>query len=446
MDTIGLIPHFGSLFWTVAAFIVALSVIVAVHEYGHYIIGRLCGIHAEVFSLGFGRPIWGRTDRRGTRWQVAMLPFGGYVKFLGDANAASASADEGTMARLSDAERRHTMHGAPLWARAATVVAGPLFNFILSVLVFAAFFMVNGIARDQPVVGALIELPTGTGELQAGDTILAVAGHETPDWDAMLAAVDELPPEAALDYRILRDGAEVTVTGPALYPPRAAGVTPDSAAIGAGMQPGDVILGIDGSPIAAFSDIQDRVKAAEGRPLEMEVWRDGETFQVTLVPKVTDLPLPEGGFETRYLIGLQGGFFFEPEVRRAGLWEAISGGAEQTWFVARSSVSAIGHIVTGAISSCNLRGPISIAQTSGQAASQGVSDFIWFIAVLSTAVGLLNLFPVPMLDGGHLVFYSYEWATGRPLPERVLNFAATIGLVLVLALTAFGLTNDLFCP
>ena len=446
MQPIDLIPQFGSLFWTVAAFVVALSIIVAIHEYGHYIVGRLSGIHAEVFSIGFGRPLFARTDRHGTRWQIAMIPLGGYVKFLGDANATSAGADEATLSRLSDAEKRHTMHGAPLWARAATVVAGPLFNFLLSILIFTGVYLVSGVARDEPVVGSLVSLPGGTYDLRPGDMIKAVDGKPTPDWDTMMEVVDSLPPKVPVDYLVTRGGAEMTVPGPALYPPRAAGVSPDSAALAAGIKTGDVVLAMDGVPVAAFTEIKDRVAAAEGKPLKIDLWRDGQTFSVTLAPKITDLPKADGGFETRYLIGLQGGFFFSPEVRPAGLGEALKGAVDQTWFVARSSLSALGHILTGAISTCNLRGPISIAETSGQAASQGVNDFIWFIAVLSTAVGLMNLFPVPMLDGGHLVFYTWEWATGRPLPEKVMNFAVSIGLFIVLGMMVFGLTNDLFCP
>lgn len=446
MQPIDLIPQFGNLFWTIAAFVVALSIIVAIHEYGHYIVGRLSGIHAEVFSIGFGRPLVSRTDRHGTRWQIAMIPLGGYVKFLGDANAASAGADEATLSRLSDAERRHTMHGAPLWARAATVVAGPLFNFILSILIFTGIYLVSGVARDEPVVGSLVTLPGGTYDLQPGDMILAVDGQKVPDWDAMMKVVDTVAAKVPVDYLIERGGQEMTVAGPTLYPPRAAGVSPDSAALAAGLEEGDVVQAIDGVPVAAFAEIKDRVAAAAGKPLALDIWRDGQSFSVTLAPKITDLPKADGGFETRYLIGLQGGFFFTPEVRPASLGEALNGAVGQTWFVARASVSALGHIITGAISTCNLRGPISIAETSGQAASQGLSDFIWFIAVLSTAVGLMNLFPVPMLDGGHLVFYTWEWATGSPLPDRVLNIAASVGLFLVLGLMVFGLTNDLFCP
>lgn len=446
MDIAALIPIFGSLFWTLAAFIVALSVIVAVHEYGHYIIGRWCGIHAEVFSLGFGPQLWSRVDRRGTRWQIAALPFGGYVKFLGDANAASAGADTRTMATLSPAERRHTMHGAPLWARAATVAAGPIFNFILSIIVFSLIFVFSGAPSDKLVIGSLHDLPGGVGALQGGDEILAVDGKPTPGWAEFATVADRLPETASVSYHVRRGQAELDVAGPFPMPPRAEAVSPGSAAMDVGMQKGDVVTAIDGRPILRFADLQAAVEAGQGAPMHLTVWRAGRELAVTLSPRKTDLPKPGGGFETSYKIGLAGDFFFAPILRKVSLTEAVPIAAQQTWTVARTSLSALWNVAAGQISSCNMRGPIGIAETTGQVASQGMSDFIWFIAVLSTAIGLMNLFPIPMLDGGHLVFYTYEWATGRPLPPRALNIAMTVGLMLVLAMMTFGLTNDLICP
>ncbi|MCX8509370.1 MAG: RIP metalloprotease RseP, partial [Rhodobacteraceae bacterium] len=374
------------------------------------------------------------------------LPIGGYVKFLGDANAASAGADELTLGRLSPEELRHTMHGAPLWARTATVLAGPGFNFLFSILVFAGLFLWQGVATDRPEVGKLLDLPGGSYGIEAGDQILSVEGQATPDWDSAMKAVDGLPPVGKLSYLVERKGEKLTVEGPALYPPRVATISPGTAGFAAGLKAGDVIQAIDASPVQVFGDIQARVKAGDGKALTLSVWRAGQVFEVTLTPKSTDLPKPDGGFETRYLIGLTGGFFFEPVTRQVGPWEALTGAASQTWAVARSSLSGMAHVVTGAISSCNLRGPLSIAQTSGQVASQGLPDFIWFLAVLSTAVGFLNLFPIPMLDGGHLVFYAYEAVVGRPLPEKTFRLLISVGLAMVLALTMFGLSNDLLCP
>jgi regulator of sigma E protease len=445
LDIVSLIPSFGGLIWTVLAFVVALSVIIAVHEYGHYIVGRWSGIKPEVFSIGFGPVLFSRVDRRGTRWQIAALPFGGYVKFLGDSNAASAPDGE-AIAELSEEERRHTMQGAPLWARAATVAAGPAANFLLSFVLFALVLMLRGVPVSPVTIAEIAPLPAPVQELQVGDAILAVEGIETPDVETFVTVIDRLPVKPVLDYHILRHGSERDVRGPYPYPPLVGGVTPDSAAEAAGLRPGDVILSVDGREVVAFREMREIVGASGGKPLQLKVWRAGEVFDVTLVPRRTDLPLPDGGFETRWLIGITGGLFFSPATQPPSLWEAAGYGVSQTWFIIKSSLSGLYHMAVGAISSCNLRGPIGIAETSGAAAAQGGLAFIWFIAVLSSAVGLLNLFPVPVLDGGHLVFHAWEAMTGRPPAESVMRILMTLGLMLLLALMAFALTNDLFCP
>lgn len=441
------LPDFGNLLYTIAAFVVALSVIVTVHEYGHYIIGRLSGIKAEAFSIGFGPALVQRTDKRGTVWKISAIPLGGYVKFLGDANAASAGVDENTMAALSPEERRHTMHGAPLWARAATVAAGPIFNFILSIFVFAGAMMWSGTATEAPTVGEMLRLPTGTAELRAGDRILAVNGIETPDYPALQEVLGTLPSTPTLPWKVAREGQEITITGPQPFPPVLSGVAPQSAAYDAGLQAEDVITAIDGTPIWRFAELQDKVKAADGAELNLPIWRPAgdRSFEVTLAPRRMDLPTADGGFETRWLIGATGSFVFSPETRATGPIEALSGGARQVWLTVTTSLSALEHIVLGKISACNLHGAIGIAEGSAAAAKAGPADFIWFIAVLSTAVGFLNLFPIPMLDGGHLMFHLWEGITGKPPSDRVMNAMMAIGVSLVLSLMLFGLWNDLTC-
>lgn len=445
MDLFALLPSFGGILFTVAVFVIALSVIVAVHEYGHYIVGRWCGIKAEVFSIGFGPVLVSRMDRRGTRWQVAALPFGGYVKFLGDADAASGK-DDTVLDSIEADRRRHTMHGAPLWARSATVAAGPVFNFILSVLIFGAFFLIRGVAIDAPVIGEVKPLPAPVQELQPGDRIHAVEGRPVEDIASLRAAADEIPPAETVLYDVERNEQRQELRGPFPFPPIADTVHPQSAAQDAGMRAGDVILSIDGISVYGFGELRDIVGESEGRPLLLELWRDGETLEVTLNPRSIDIPRPEGGFETRWLIGLNGGLFFEPQTRRAGPLEAVGMGAAQTWFVVETSLSGLYHMVIGAISTCNLRGPVGIAEVSGATAAQGIGAFIWFIAVLSTAVGLLNLFPIPVLDGGHLVFHAYEAVVGRPPSDGALRALMAVGLALLLTLMAFALTNDFLCP
>ncbi len=452
MDLNEFLPDFGNLLYTVGAFVVALSIIVAVHEYGHYIVGRWSGIKADVFSLGFGPRLFSKVDKHGTRWQLSLIPLGGYVKFKGDANAASAGADESQMAELTEGEKRETMHGAPLWARAATVAAGPVFNFILSTALFAGVMLFVGTATDAPVVGKIEAVPSGAVELRAGDEILSAGGVATPDWDGLRLAIEALPDRGVVDMVVRRDGKEIAIKGPHLFPARFAGVSPSSAVVDAGLKIGDVVIRADAETIYSFTQLQAAVKASEGAPIALKVWRPaaGNTaaseFDVTLQPKRTDLPKAEGGFETRWLIGATGGFVFEPATRPTTVWEAVSNGVGQVGAIITGSVTQLRAMIVGEIDSCNLRGAIGIAESSAVAASSGFENFIWFIAALSTAVGFLNLLPIPVLDGGHLIFHAYEAIVGKPPSDRIYGLMMGIGLVLILSLMLFGLSNDIFCP
>ncbi len=450
MDPMAIIPQFGGVFMTVVAFIVALSIIVAIHEYGHYIVGRWCGIKAEVFSLGFGPVIWSRVDKHGTRWQFAALPFGGYVKFMGDANAASGTASD-DYDTMNAEQKRHTMLGAPLWARAATVAAGPVFNFVLSIVVFSAVMMAQGKVAEPLAVGELTDLPVEGITLQPGDELVrieeqAVPTRENEGSDEFEDFIDALPKEALLDYEVRRDGELITVQGPYPMPPHVVQLSPQSAAYDIDMKQGDVITAVEDQPIVAFSQLKDIVESSEGRVLQLDVWRDGEMLEFALAPRRVDEPQEEGGFKTEWRIGIAGGLAFEPATERLGPVAAFGNGVSQVGRVIAGSVSGLYHMVTGAISSCNMSGPLGIAEVSGAMASQGISNYIWFIAVLSTAVGLLNLFPIPVLDGGHLVFYAYEAVAGRPPSDKVLRVIMTVGLVFVLSVMAFALGNDIFCP
>jgi regulator of sigma E protease len=445
-----LLPQFGNLLYTVVAFVVALSIIVAVHEFGHYIVGRWSGIKAEVFSLGFGPKLLSRVDKHGTRWQIAAIPLGGYVKFLGDANAASAGADEEEMAQLSDAERRHTMHGAPLWARAATVVAGPVFNFILSIAIISGLTMWSGQATDTPDIDTIVALPQGVVGLQHGDKIVAVNGIKISDYAALNGAIDQMPAGPTVPYTVERAGKTLDVTGPQLFPARFAGIAPNSAAYDAGLQGGDVITAIDGTPIWRFADLQDAVKAGDGAPMVLSIWRSEnggapKVFDVTLVPRRTDIPNGKGGFETRLLIGATGSYMFTPMTVAVGPVDALTGAVKSTYGIVAQSVSGIKAMIAQQISSCNLSGALRIAETSAAAAKSGPLEFIWFIAVLSTAVGFLNLFPIPVLDGGHLMFHAYEALAGKPPSEWLMNVFMSVGLALVATLMLFGLWNDITC-
>lgn len=433
----------GGLVWTVLSFIVALSIIVGVHEYGHYIVARWSGIRAEVFSLGFGPRLISRRDRHGTLWQVAAIPLGGYVRFLGDENAASAGPGRG----VDPGHARQTLHGAPLWARFATVAAGPVFNFILAAVVFAGVIAWQGIATDRVVVGSIAPAPPGiVNELRPGDEVLAVGGQSVTGWADLFRLPDTLPPADQQPWTVRRDGAEITVTAPDPAPPRISGVAPRSAASAADLRPGDVVLAVEGRPITRFTELRPAVEAAQGRAVTLRVWRDGAgAADFALIPREQDLPTATG-FEKRWLIGVTGGEgYLRPATTTPNPFSALWMGAQQTWNVIWSSITGIAAMITGQIGRCNLSGAITIAEVAGDAASAGAGNFFWLIAVLSAGIGFLNLLPIPVLDGGHLALYSYEAVAGRPPSDRVVDWLSRIGLALVLMLMIFGLTNDLTC-
>jgi regulator of sigma E protease len=442
LDTV--LANVGDVGWKLLFFVLSLGIIVAVHEFGHYIVGRWSGIHAEVFSLGFGPVVMSRVDRRGTRWQIAAIPLGGYVKFLGDSNAAS-GVDDDTMAGLSAEERRHTMHGAPLWARAATVVAGPLFNFLLAIAVFAGMIAWQGVATGTPTIGKLRPYPFTGPSLEPGDRILAIADQATPDLEVLAQVAHALPPAASVTYTVERDGLQMQVQGPHPVPPMVTGVQPTSAAMAAGIQPDDVVLSAAGQAVSSFDQLPAIVEASGGNPVDLVILRAGQEMTLTITPERRDMALPEGGFETRWLLGLTGGLLFEPELRRAGPLETLDLAVSQSWFVGKTSLSALWHMATGSISTCGMTGPIGMAKVMGDAARSGVDSFLSMLAVLSLGIGMLNLFPIPVLDGGHLVFHVWEAATGRPPSPRALGVLMTAGLAVVLSFMLFAITNDLFC-
>jgi len=433
----------GGTAWTVFFFIVALSIIVFVHEYGHYIVGRWSGIHSEVFSVGFGPVLFSRTDRRGTRWQVAAIPFGGFVKFLGDADATSVRA--GDVAGLSAADRRRTMTGAPLWARSVTVAAGPMANFILTFVVLLGLFLFLGLPREEPTVAAMRDFPAEGPSLVEGDVILAVEGRPTPDRAAFGAVLDELAPSRTVSYTVRRGTDTIEVTGPHPFAPVVGTVLIRSAAMDAGLRTGDVILRAGGQEVLSFAQLPEIVNASAGAPVPLTVWRAGETFELTLTPRVRTVEDADGAFIERLQIGVGAGLAFEQAMRQAGPVEAAGLALTRMWEATVTTFAALWAIITGQISSCNLAGAIGMAETMGDAARIGVESFISMLAVLSLGVGILNLFPIPVLDGGHLVFHAYEAITRRKPSDAALRVLMTVGMTLVIGLMIFALSRDLTC-
>lgn len=440
MSYIADIPYVG---WVIP-FLLVLGVVVFVHEYGHYIVGKWCGIKADVFSIGFGKELFHWIDKNGMRWRVGALPLGGYVKFRGDMNAASAGADQLALARMTDEEKEGAFHLAPIWARALTVLAGPIFNFILSIVVFSSIAMFQGKEVNEPVVGSISATADAQIGLQAGDRVLAVDGNYVSDFNELVQELD------ATDGRVVtalvnRGRGEEEVTVRYSRPATIDAVLPGGAAADAGLDRGDVITGVDGDPTPTFETLRDKIFASNGEPLVLDVTRGDEQIQLTLTPQMTDSVDADGNPFKRPMIGVQNRSFggVEPLMEAANLWDSIVYGCVRTWGIIDATISYIYNMIFGDADASQLGGPIQIAKISGQAAEQGFDSLLIMIALISTSIGLINLFPIPVLDGGHLVFYALEAVRGRPIKERWQEIGNGLGLSMILLLMVFATINDL---
>jgi regulator of sigma E protease len=375
MDLLTSLVTLGSnvLFYLVP-FLFILTIVVFVHEYGHYKVGRWCGVDVTTFSIGFGKEIFGWTDKHGTRWRFAAIPLGGYVKFAGDANAAS-QPDAEAVAGLSQAELSRTLPGATVARRSAIVAAGPVANFIFAILVFAAIVMAFGRTTIAP--------------------------------------------------RIDR-------------------VTPASAAAQAGLAPGDLILSVDGVQISSFDDVRRIITINAENTLRFVVVRNSIETTIDVTPALVERRHALG-VERVGVIGVTAAN--QPEDVRLvsyGPVEAIAYGVRESWFIVTRTFDYLAKLLTGREKADQLSGVIHIAEVSGHVASTGgIVSLLTLAAVLSVSIGLMNLFPIPMLDGGHLVFYAFEALRGRPLSERVQEFAFKAGIAFVLMLTVFVTWNDI---
>ena len=439
-------PQFGNFVITVLAFVLCLSVIVFVHEFGHYFIGKLSGIHAEVFSIGFGPVIISSYDKRGTKWQLAAFPLGGYVKFLGDKNPAS-SPDLEIDKRDEQNSLRKSMHGAPLWARFITVAAGPLFNFIFSGLIFFLIFMDQGMTKLPLTVDKTFDTPYEQ-KFEKGDVVRSVNGlkinNDLKKLNDQLGGVFAHKP---LTYVVERNGILITLENIIQNPPRISQVLPKSSAISAGLEKGDLILSLNSREIKNFNEIKDFVEASQGESFIVEYWREGLVYETRLTPQIVDVPIETGGFERIYRVGIVSDYFpFQPAMTKQSISWAFLSSIKSIYLIMEGSVKGLYHIVFGNISSCNLSGPISIAETSGQMVKQGSLNYLWFIAVLSTAIGMINLFPIPVLDGGHLMFFTVEALIGRKPNQKIVNTFMALGFVLLVGLMLFSVLNDFLCP
>lgn len=354
-------------FWS---FVVVLSTIVFIHEFGHYIVAKWCGVKIEAFSIGFGKELFGYTDKSGTRWKFSLLPLGGYVKMFGDSSEAS-TADATAMETMSEAEKRQTFHHKPLYRKAAIVAAGPVFNFILTIIVLTYFIMTSGLASIEPVIGSIL---------------------------------------------------------------------PDSPAEKAGLKLDDRVLRVNDMKVKRFNDIPYYISTNLEKPVTLAIKRGEEVLSVTMTPRMFEeddglgnkIQLPRIGIRSKDIL-----------YKEVGLFVALEEAVYRTYMICESTLRVMGQMITGKRNMDELKGPVGIAQLSGQATERDVHTVLWLIAMLSANLGLVNLLPIPMLDGGHLLFYTAEALRGRPLAERIQQWGFRVGTALLMMLMAFTLLNDI---
>lgn len=441
----------GSLWWM----IVTLGLLVTFHEFGHFIVARRCGVRVLKFSIGFGRALWSRVGRDGTEYMIAMIPLGGYVKML--------DVREG---EVPGPLRAQEFTGKPIWQRIAIVLAGPVFNLLFAVAAFWAMLVI-GKPDYQPLIGHTSGLAAQAG-FQRGDRVLAVGDESVANWtDLGLALADAAHSrkptplrvrdvDGNLHTRVLHfeklpahagESAQIEQTGltpqQRSLPPVIGKLMPGGAAIAAGLQPSDRILAIGTTAIHDWNDLSDavRAQAAPDHPLTVQLRRAGKPLTISLQPKQTTLA--DGSRE--YAIGVypQETQAHYDTVLRRGPLAAIPAAFAQTWDLTARTLQMLGGMVTGSASLKNISGPISIAQYANASAGMGPAWFLYFLGIISLSLGIMNLLPIPILDGGHLLYYLIELAKGSPLSERTMAAGQYAGMALLVALMGLAFYNDI---
>jgi regulator of sigma E protease len=441
-DFIASIPVIGSVITLILPFLIVISIVVFIHEYGHYIIGRWCGIHAETFSLGMGRPLKSWTDKRGTKWQIAAVPLGGYVKFLGDMNSASTES-EAPDENLAPSEQSRYFASAKLYKRALTVLAGPVFNFILSFVLFTGLVIWSGKPTEEPIIGTIHPALEQNFDLRSGDLVQSIDGVAMENFGDLGGFLDAENPKQIMPYQIERDGATMTVDGPFPLLAIVGSVSPVSPASKAGLLANDLILTFDSKPVTSFGQLRDLVFGSEPAEREITVLRNGEKVQLSIFPRVREFQAGDGSISKEVSIGVTSGNAFTSAIETVAFGDAIKYGASRTWEVLVRSVDSISMIISGQISVKNLQGPIGIAHVSSDIVKSGVINFIALIAVISTSIGFLNLLPIPVLDGGHLLMFAYEALTGRKPNDKVIHYGTLVAISALLTLMVFVSFNDI---
>jgi regulator of sigma E protease len=443
-----------SVLHTILWFLVAIGILVVVHEFGHYVAARLAGVKVLRFSVGFGKPLLSRRfGRDQTEWTLAALPLGGFVKMLDEREG-----------EVPVAEAHRSFNRATVWRRIGIVIAGPTANFLLAIVFYWALLM-HGLPALKPMIG---EPPAGTPAAQAGlvagDEIRSVNGVDTPSFQDLRlnllragVAGDVLTLELAGGRSVQLDASKLETEnlerdvlrplGIVRYDPEIdpviGQVLPDGAAARAGFQSGDRLIAADGEAVASWQDWVQRIRQHPSTPIRIEYVRQGQRGELTVIPDA----VVEGGER----IGRIGA---GPQVDEAALatlmtevrygpLEALWQGTVKTLDMSLFTLEMMGRMVLGQVSWKNLSGPLTIADYAGQSATLGWVSFVGFLALVSVSLGVLNLLPIPLLDGGHLMYYVAEALTGRPVSERTMEIGSRIGMALLMLLMSFALFNDL---
>jgi regulator of sigma E protease len=442
----------GSVWWM----IVSLGVLVTFHEFGHYWVARRCGVKVLRFSVGFGKALWSRMGRDGTEYMVAAIPLGGYVKMLDEREGDVAAAD-----------LPHAFNRQPVGKRIAIVVAGPLANLLLCVAMLWGMFVV-GRPDYTPVLGHVEGIAASAG-LERGDTVLAVGQRETPTWsEAALALATAAMDRADVDVRVQHAGGATVERRlrlsslPAgfeqqralqllgvtprhqLLPPLVGKIIAGSPAWGV-LAEGDRITAVDGQPVTTFDDISPLVQSSGKRAAMVEVSRDGERLALEIAPRLsTDPEHPERGAYWALGFGPARAPMPAYDAKlRYGPVAAIPVALRETWKLTTDSLAMIGRLVSGRASADNVSGPITIARYANASAQLGVAWFLNFLALLSLSLAIINLLPIPVLDGGHLLYYLIELAKGSPLSERAMVAGQYVGLALLAGFMGLAFYNDI---
>ena len=443
-----------SILWSFAAFIVALGVLITVHEFGHFWVARRCGVKVERFSIGFGKALWRRSDRQGTEYVIALIPLGGYVKML-DERVESVPAEL----------RHQAFNNKTVLQRASIIAAGPIANFIFAIFAYWVVF-IHGVPGVRPVVGEILNGSVAAeAQITSGMELKAVDGIETPDWDAVRMAligkigdsdatltVSQFGEEATQQKQLnLRDwqfepdkqdpvvALGIRPRGPQIETTLAE-VQANSPASNAGLQAGDRIVKVDGQPLSQWQAFAAQVRDNPGKNMALDIERNGEPVALTLTPEA------KPGNEAEGFAGVIPRVIPLPDeyktVRQYGPFAAIGEASVKTWQLMKLTVSMLGKLITGDVKLNNLSGPISIAQGAGASAGVGLVYYLMFLALISVNLGIINLFPLPVLDGGHLLFLAIEKLKGGPVSERVQDYSYRIGSIVLVLLMGLALFND----